>query len=84
MEWTKRAMRPRVWAAVRTVVVGLLLVFVLLVLAAAVAQQDLPLFGHGFGGRLAHGALSTHFLLVVAVICANGTRRVTGGIQQSS
>lgn len=53
----------------RTVHVGLLLVFLLLVLAASVPQQDLPLFGHSLGGCLAHRTLPTDFSIIVAVVC---------------
>lgn len=64
-------------AEARTIHVGLLLVFLLLVLAASVPQQDLPLFGHGLGGRLAHRALPTYFSLIVAVVCTHVTRQST-------
>lgn len=55
-------------AVVHTVHIGFLLVFVLLILTASVTQQDLPLFGHCLGGRLAHCTLSTHFPVIITVI----------------
>lgn len=58
----------KVCCVLHTVHVGLLLIFVFLILAASISQQDLSLFGHGLWGRLTHCTLSTHFPVVIAVI----------------
>lgn len=59
--------------SIRTVHVGFLWVFVLLILAASISKQNLPLFGHSLRGRLAHCALPTYFSVIITVIYTTHT-----------
>lgn len=65
----------------RTVQVGFLWVFVL-ILAASISEQNLPLFGHGLGGCLTHCTLPTYISVVIAVIYKHTVTLVSGRVHR--